>query len=156
MPHQLHQQLTGVLSSALAGLVLLDLTLSADAVVSLSLSVACGGQEPVFRELSSLQSIDHAAAEAEALAERERKAREAMASSGGSASSSYLSGTGSDTDSDDMLHIAAWQGKEVTFMRSNQHSKERRGRWGGTSLCLLAGGWWAALPALPALVGPLS
>lgn len=123
-------------------------------------------QEPVFRELSSLQSIDHAAAEAEALAERdhqrreqerrERKAREAMASSGGSASSSYLSGTGSDTDSDDMLHIAAWQGKEVTFMRSNQHSNERRGRWGGTSLCSVPDGWWAASPSLPSLVGPLS
>eukprot|EP00775_Hariotina_reticulata_P011547 gene11547-11690_t len=33
-------------------------------------------KEPVFRELSSLQSIDHAAAEAEALAERDHQRRE--------------------------------------------------------------------------------
>eukprot|EP00878_Enallax_costatus_P003846 GHUV01004062.1.p1 GENE.GHUV01004062.1~~GHUV01004062.1.p1 ORF type:complete len:1053 (+),score=249.89 GHUV01004062.1:1558-4716(+) len=39
----------------------------------------------------------------------------------------------SDSD-DDVAHIAGWQGKEVTFMRSNQHSRERNGKWDTSGL----------------------
>lgn len=35
----------------------------------------------------------------------------------------------SDDDSASGGHSAAWQGRQVTFMRSNQHSRERSGVW---------------------------
>jgi hypothetical protein len=46
--------------------------------------------------------------------------------------SSYLS--------DDDAPDRAWQGGAITFMRSNQHSKERRGRWDTTGERLKAHG----------------
>jgi phosphoglucan,water dikinase len=39
----------------------------------------------------------------------------------------------SDSDSE-TGHISAWQGKQVQFMRSNQHSNERNGKWDTSGL----------------------
>lgn len=39
----------------------------------------------------------------------------------------------SDSD-DDTARVSGWQGKQVTFMRSNQHSKERSGKWDTSGL----------------------
>uniref|UniRef100_A0A383WH22 CBM20 domain-containing protein n=1 Tax=Tetradesmus obliquus TaxID=3088 RepID=A0A383WH22_TETOB len=85
-------------------------------------------EEPPFRELSSLQSLDHAAAEAEALASRREEERERSRQASYSSMSSY-----SDSDSE-AGHVAGWQGKQVEFMRSNQHSRERNGVWDTSGL----------------------
>lgn len=39
----------------------------------------------------------------------------------------------SDSDSE-AGHVAGWQGKQVEFMRSNQHSRERNGVWDTSGL----------------------
>eukprot|EP00879_Flechtneria_rotunda_P026126 GHRR01027827.1.p1 GENE.GHRR01027827.1~~GHRR01027827.1.p1 ORF type:complete len:138 (-),score=46.25 GHRR01027827.1:596-1009(-) len=54
-----------------------------------------------------------------------------MQASNGSSPSTTLS------ESDDELfgsHATAWQGKEVTFMRSNAHSRDRSGKWDTSQL----------------------
>ncbi|KAF6253313.1 pyruvate phosphate dikinase [Scenedesmus sp. NREL 46B-D3] len=85
--------------------------------------------EPAFRELASLQSLDHAAAEADALAERKDRERARSRQASYSSMSSY-----SDSDSELAGHVSAWQGRDVQFMRSNQHSNERNGKWDTSGL----------------------
>lgn len=58
--------------------------------------------------------------------------------------------------------LRGWQGKEATFMRSNEHSSERRGKWSteglqGAGLKLVegdksAGNWWRKLEVVRSLV----
>lgn len=102
--------------------------------------------QPAFRDLSALLTIDEAA-DATAAKDHDRKERErrerkereqqkeqaraARAAQATSSSSSPM--TTSDSD-EDTAHVAGWQGKEVTFMRSNQHSKERSGKWDTSGL----------------------
>lgn len=88
-------------------------------------------EQPAFRDLSSLQSVDLEAAEADQKEQekREQEERWRREAEQASSSSSYSTTTWSDSDDESSMHTSAWQGKQVTFMRSNQHSNERQGVW---------------------------
>ncbi|KAL4433837.1 hypothetical protein ABPG75_000278 [Micractinium tetrahymenae] len=68
--------------------------------------------------------------------EEEQWRSEGGASSGDEGSSSGGSTAGSVTSSgdDSMALLPQWQGKELRFMQSNEHSRERRGTWDTSGL----------------------
>lgn len=65
-------------------------------------------------------------------------------------------------DEEESSFLRGWQGREAKFMRSNEHSHERRGKWSteglqGAALRLVegdksAGNWWRKLEVVRALV----
>lgn len=83
--------------------------------------------KPAFQELSALMTVD---LEAEEAHERQEQIMQKVASmsSGSSSSSPMSSMTWSDTD-DESAISTGWQGKQIKFMRSNEHSKDRQGVW---------------------------